>query len=97
MLHLNFGQKIFFCVLAVSGLAVLIVVVPLLLNYADQYKAAAKNQARIQATMISKMIGPAIEFDREDMASAILELLRESLIELVQSEPYAPIYVKATA
>ncbi|MCH7881828.1 MAG: segregation/condensation protein A [Proteobacteria bacterium] len=28
---------------------------------------------------------------------AILELLRESLIELVQSEPYAPIYVKATA
>ena len=26
---------------------------------------------------------------------AILELLRESLIELVQSEPYAPIYVKA--
>lgn len=78
MLHLNFGQKIFFCVLAVSGLAVLIVVVPLLLNYADQYKAAAKNQARIQATMISKMIGPAIEFDREDMASAILELLRES-------------------
>ena len=28
---------------------------------------------------------------------AILELLRESLIELVQSEPYAPIYVKARA
>ena len=26
---------------------------------------------------------------------AILELLKESLIELVQSEPYAPIYVKA--
>ena len=28
---------------------------------------------------------------------AILELLKESLIELVQSEPYAPIYVKAKA
>ena len=28
---------------------------------------------------------------------AILELLRESLIELVQTEPYAPIYVKAKA
>ena len=28
---------------------------------------------------------------------AILELLRESLIELVQTEPYAPIYVKAAA
>ena len=27
---------------------------------------------------------------------AILELLKESLIELVQSGPYAPIYVKAT-
>jgi segregation and condensation protein A len=26
---------------------------------------------------------------------AILELLKESLIELVQTEPYAPIYVKA--
>ena len=26
---------------------------------------------------------------------AILELLKESLIELVQAEPYAPIYVKA--
>ena len=26
---------------------------------------------------------------------AILELLKESLIELVQSAPYAPIYVKA--
>jgi segregation and condensation protein A len=26
---------------------------------------------------------------------AILELLREALIELVQSEAYAPIYVKA--
>ena len=26
---------------------------------------------------------------------AILELLKESLIELVQSEPYGPIYVKA--
>ena len=26
---------------------------------------------------------------------AILELLKESLIELVQNEPYAPIYVKA--
>ena len=26
---------------------------------------------------------------------AILELLKESLIELVQREPYAPIYVKA--
>jgi segregation and condensation protein A len=28
---------------------------------------------------------------------AILELLKESLIELVQSEPYAPIYIKAKA
>jgi segregation and condensation protein A len=28
---------------------------------------------------------------------AILELLKESLIELVQTEPYAPIYVKAKA
>ena len=28
---------------------------------------------------------------------AILELLKESLIELVQSEPYAPIYIKARA
>ena len=28
---------------------------------------------------------------------AILELLKESLIELVQAEPYAPIYVKAKA
>jgi len=28
---------------------------------------------------------------------AILELLKESLIELVQTEPYAPIYVKATS
>ena len=28
---------------------------------------------------------------------AILELLKESLIELVQSKPYAPIYVKATS
>ncbi len=28
---------------------------------------------------------------------AILELLKESLIELVQAEPYAPIYVKARA
>jgi len=28
---------------------------------------------------------------------AILELLKESLIELVQTEPYAPIYVKASA
>ncbi|MFT5221579.1 MAG: segregation and condensation protein A [Planctomycetota bacterium] len=28
---------------------------------------------------------------------AILELLKESMIELVQSEPYAPIYVKATS
>ena len=27
---------------------------------------------------------------------AVLELLKESLIELVQSKPYAPIYVKAT-
>ncbi len=26
---------------------------------------------------------------------AILELIRQSVIELVQSEPYAPIYVKA--
>ena len=28
---------------------------------------------------------------------AILELLKESLIELVQSEPYAPIYIKAVS
>ncbi len=28
---------------------------------------------------------------------AILELLKESLIEIVQSKPYAPIYVKAQA
>jgi segregation and condensation protein A len=28
---------------------------------------------------------------------AILELLKESLIELVQTEPYTPIYVKASA
>ena len=28
---------------------------------------------------------------------AILELLKESLIELVQSEPFAAIYIKATA
>jgi segregation and condensation protein A len=28
---------------------------------------------------------------------AILELLKESLIEIVQSKPYAPIYVKATS
>ncbi|MCP3689695.1 MAG: segregation/condensation protein A [Gammaproteobacteria bacterium] len=28
---------------------------------------------------------------------AILELLKESLIEMVQSEPYAPIYIKAVA
>jgi len=28
---------------------------------------------------------------------AILELLKESLIEIVQSKPYAPIYVKASS
>jgi len=26
---------------------------------------------------------------------AVLELIKESLIELVQSEPFAPIYIKA--
>lgn len=78
MLNLNFGQKIFFFIVAVSALSVLMVAVPMFLNSANQLKSIAVNQARTQTAMISNMIGPAIEFDRNDMATTILNLLEES-------------------
>jgi signal transduction histidine kinase len=89
MLHLTFGQKIFFSVLGVSALSVILVAVPMLFNTAAHYKQIASNQAKTDVAVLANMIGPSIVFEREDMAENLLELLEDS-DNVLAATVYAP-------
>ena len=78
MLNLTFGQKVFFSVLSVAGLSVLIISLPLLYNSASHFVQIASDQARTDSAILGEMVSPALVFEREDMATGLLELLQQS-------------------
>lgn len=78
MLNLTFGQKIFFSVLSVAGLSVLIISLPLLYNSANHFVEIASDQARTDSVILGEMVSPALVFEREDMATGLLDILQQS-------------------
>ncbi|RLU02618.1 MAG: HAMP domain-containing protein [Ketobacter sp.] len=78
MPKLTFGQKIFFSILSVAGLCVLLIGLPSVFNTAEHYMQIAKDQVRTDSVMVASMVGPALVFEREDMAESILDILEQS-------------------